>query len=273
MTPRFDPLYGALLDDKRWFPSPAHLMRRSALLDVFATLPPGRLLDAGCGAGRLLIDWARLGHTGWGIDVDSRARELAQACVTAFDVDFQIAAAPPPNIEQFDYLTAVEVLEHLPDPGAELQHWLVHLKAGGTVVASVPAFHRMWSKSDEWAGHVQRFEPSELEHLMKTAGLRVLSTRLYGFPLANLTRHASSMAAMIKMRRRGGGVDRVSATRASGHDRTVESMLRGVYLSKPFASLLRLSMKVQRRTGGTRGIGVIVIARKDPKPPDEAARG
>lgn len=263
MTPRFDSLYGALFDDQRWFPSPAHLLRRSALLDVFAGYPPGRLLDAGCGAGRLLVDWDRLGHSGWGIDIDAEARALAQACVAAFDADFQVAAEPPPDT-RFDYLTAIEVLEHLPDPLTDLRLWLKHLKSGGVVVASVPAFHHLWGKSDEWAGHVQRFEPDEFARLMEAAGLRVLSTQLWGYPLASLTRHAGSIAARFKMHRRGRGMDRASATRASGHDRSIESMLRKILLTSGFAAVLRAGIDLQRRHAArNRGVGVIVVARKD----------
>lgn len=247
MKARYDPLYGALVDSDRWFPSPAHLLRRAALLEAFVGYPPGRLLDAECGAGRLLIDWARLGHTGWGVDPDARAREFASNCVREFGVSFQIGAQPPDG-ERFDYLSMIEVLEHLTEPVEELQRWLTCLKPGGIIIASVPAFRRLWSKSDEWAGHVQRFEPHEFERLLETAGLTVLSTHLYGFPLASLTRHASSIAARIKIRRRERATDQQTATLASGHDRSAELSVRRILQTRAFATVLDLGIRLQRRS-------------------------
>lgn len=265
MSAKYDHLFGALVDNDRWFPSPAHLLRRAALLDAFSEYAPGRLLDAGCGAGRLLIDWAQLGHSGWGIDPDPQAREFAATCVRAFDVDFNIAARPPED-EQFDYLASIEVLEHLPHPVDELRSWLNYLKPGGIVIASVPAFRHLWSKSDEWAGHVQRFEPDEFKSLLNAAGLSVLSSRLYGFPLASITRHVSSIAARAKIRRRDNSTDQRAATLASGHDRSAELSFRRVLLTRAFATVLEAGIRAQRqRLARTRGIGLIVVARKPPQ--------
>ena len=261
---RFDPLYGALTDDRRWFPSPAHILRRAALLDACAELPPGRLLDLGCGAGRLLVDWHRRGHSGWGVDADPDARHLARQCVEAFGANFTIAATPPPaEVEQFDYLTIIEVLEHLPDPLEQLHAWLPHLREGGIAIASVPVFMRLWGKSDEWAGHVQRFEPDAFAGLMQRVGLQVLTTRLYGYPLANITRIAGNLSSAFKMLCRSDATDREAATMASGRDRTTESMLRRLLLAKPAATVLRMGVAAQRREwSDRRGIGIIAIARK-----------
>lgn len=267
MNAHFDPLYGALTDMQRWVPSPAHIMRRAALLEAFSHFPPGRLLDAGCGAGRLLVDWDRLGHSGWGIDLDPHARDLAKTCVSDFGAAFDISEMPPPpEAEQFDYLAIIEVLEHLEEPAAALQEWLAYLKDGGMMIASVPAFSRLWDKSDEWAGHVQRFEPEAFTRLIEDSGLTVISYQLYGFPLANLTRVAGNISSALKMCQRGNHISREEATKASGRDRSTESMLKSLLLSKPLASLLRLGISLQRHySRKQRGIGIILVAKKEAK--------
>ncbi len=78
-------------------------------------LHPSRLLDFGCGDGRLLNDLAQI-HQGdlVGVDISQRALWLAQA-----------AAAPYPHVqffrdlddipaEPFDMIVAMEVIEHIP---------------------------------------------------------------------------------------------------------------------------------------------------------------
>ena len=98
--------YGALVEDGKWFPSPAHLLRRAAILHEFGKYSGGKMLDIGCGAGRLLIDWHELGHVGYGIDADKNARDLSQECVDAFGAKFEIAAVPPKDKENhFDYFS------------------------------------------------------------------------------------------------------------------------------------------------------------------------
>ena len=267
MNVHFDPLYGALTDMQRWVPSPAHIMRRAALLEAFSHFPPGRLLDAGCGAGRLLVDWDRLGHSGWGIDIDPHSRDLAETCISDFGVSFNISELPPPpEAEQFDYLAIIEVLEHLEEPAAALREWLAHLKDGGIMIASVPAFSRLWDKSDEWAGHVQRFEPVAFTRLIEDSGLKVISLQLYGFPLANMTRVAGNISSALKMCRRGHHISRDEATKASGRDRSTESMLKSILFSKPLASLLRFGISLQRHySRKQRGIGIILVAKKEAK--------
>ena len=263
-TTTYEKTFGALVEEDEWFPSPAHLLRRAALLDEFSRFIGGNLLDIGCGAGRLLIDWHKLGHSGYGVDLDDGARELSQNCVNAFDAPFRIAKYPPnTNEETFDYLTIIEVLEHLEDPAEALGNWSKHLKKGGVLMASVPAYQSKWGASDEWAGHVQRFEPDDFRKLIESAGFQVETVRLYGFPLGNLTRILGNLTSKMKMRKRKTELDRVGATLASGRDRSIENKV-GKTLRNPLsAAVLKTGIMIQRLFARNEmGIGVIVVARK-----------
>lgn len=264
MTAEFDPLFGALRGGSGWFPSPAHTLRRAAILGLVSGLEPGRLIDMGCGAGRWLVDWDRLGHHGTGVEPDPGARALAADCAAAFGAAFEVAEAPPDAPGGFDHLSAIEVLEHLEDPLGALVAWRALLRPGGTLIASVPAFRRLWGASDVWAGHVQRFEPEAFAALVGQAGFRVEVTRLYGYPLGNLTRLAGNLASRLKRRRRSGAEnERLQATLASGRDRSVERRLAPLLRSWLARGVLRAGIAAQARFP-SRGIGVIVVARAVP---------
>jgi SAM-dependent methyltransferase len=254
----FDPLFGASSDD--WFPSPAHVMRRAAILDLVAPLPAGRLLEMGCGAGRMLVEWARLGHSGEAVDLDATARKLAGRSVKEFEIPFTVSDAATGT--EFDYLVATEVLEHVERPAELLKSWTSKLRDGGIALLTVPAFPHLWGKSDEWAGHVQRFEPDQFRAMVELAGLQIIDLRLYGYPLGNILRHAGNVASATKMRnRRSGQLSRDDATFASGHDRSVETRLAPLMRSLAGRMVLSTACKLQR-SFPNRGHGLVVLARK-----------
>jgi SAM-dependent methyltransferase len=257
MKHEFDSLFGALADDG-WFPSPAHVMRRAAILDAFGGYPHGRLLEVGCGAGRLLVDWHKLGHSGQAIDPDPEARTIAAACTKVFDADFEVLEHP--NGDLFDYIVATEVLEHLEEPNVILREWLTHLRPGGIFLSTVPAFRRLWGASDEWAGHVQRFEPEDFRSLLESAGLTVLKLRLYGYPIGNGLRILGNLASVMKMRQRTRTLGRAEATYASGRERRLEYKLAPLMRSLPSRTLLQSAIRLQRAFD--RGHGLLAIAHK-----------
>ncbi|MEQ1929511.1 MAG: glycosyltransferase [Parvularculaceae bacterium] len=254
------PLFGALIEGDSWFPSPAHVLRRRAVLDALEGLEPGRWLDLGCGAGRWLVDFARLGHDGVGVEPDEASRSLAVGCVGAFEARFDIVQsvdAVPDSA--FDYASAIEVIEHLEEPEAALAIWRRKLKPGGLFIATVPAFQSLWGASDEWAGHVQRFEPAAFTNLLAAAGFEVELCRVHGFPAGNAFLAMGAISSRLKMRARDSS-DRDAATMASGRDRSIELKLSSLMKSPIGAGALRLGAALQRRFPA-RGTGLVAIAR------------
>src|ERR1051326_2084073 len=49
--------------------------------------PPGKLIDLGCGTGRLMLDMARLGHCVLGVDLSTEMLRVARAKCQALNVD------------------------------------------------------------------------------------------------------------------------------------------------------------------------------------------
>jgi ubiquinone/menaquinone biosynthesis C-methylase UbiE len=152
------------------FKRQAELPRVRKVLGVLQGLAPGRLLDIGSGRGTFLwplldsfpyletiamdrnpirvrdIDAVRQGgwNSLWSLLADAGAIGLADDCV--------------------DVVTALEVLEHLPQPAMAAAE-AVRI-ARNFVVASVP------SKEDDNPEHVQLFDRESFERLWMSAGAR-----------------------------------------------------------------------------------------------------
>lgn len=98
---------------------------------------PGRALDAGCGAGRLLRLLARAGWEAEGLERDpqaaARARTSSGRPVTVGD----FLGAPLPA-GAFRLVVLHHVLEHLPDPAAAVRRAAELLGPGGTAVFVYP---------------------------------------------------------------------------------------------------------------------------------------
>lgn len=80
------------------------------------------------------------------------------------------AAHLPFHSDRFDYLFALDVLEHLPNDGEAVQEWHRVLRPGGTLVLNVPAFDCLWSAHDVQMGHFRRYDRRKLRNLLETAG-------------------------------------------------------------------------------------------------------
>ncbi|MGH8677252.1 MAG: class I SAM-dependent methyltransferase [Burkholderiales bacterium] len=91
-----------------------------------------------------------------------------------------------PFRESFDYLFALDVLEHLPDDRAAVGEWARVLKPGGRLVINVPALDCLWSEHDVQMGHYRRYDRAKLRGVFEDCGLRpqrITYTNSFLFPL------------------------------------------------------------------------------------------
>jgi 2-polyprenyl-3-methyl-5-hydroxy-6-metoxy-1,4-benzoquinol methylase len=90
------------------------------LEDLFRRAEPRSLLDVGCGEGVLTHRWAQqLGERRVvGIDLEDPALEAEQAKRRAPNLEYRVMKAEnlPFADGEFDMASAIEVLEHVPDP-------------------------------------------------------------------------------------------------------------------------------------------------------------
>jgi 2-polyprenyl-3-methyl-5-hydroxy-6-metoxy-1,4-benzoquinol methylase len=92
-----------------------------ALDELFAYADPSSLLDVGCGEGVLVYKWAqRLGASRRvvGIDLEEESIQAGWAQRSAPNLEYRVMGAEnlPFTEDEFDLATAIEVLEHVPDP-------------------------------------------------------------------------------------------------------------------------------------------------------------
>src|SRR6266536_2589395 len=111
------------------------------LVEVAGLARGQRVLDAGCGAGAVLVRAARVVRPGavTGIDLSARMLKRAQAASRALAnvrVRLADAASPPFAPGSFEAVLASLVLYLLADPGAALRRWHELLTPGGTVALS-----------------------------------------------------------------------------------------------------------------------------------------
>ena len=116
----------------------------SVILDcICQKLPGARVLDVGCGAGRLSLMCAGLSSSVHGIDMSVNAVELARAGAKAtglYNVSFEAADVSRLPDGPFDLVLLSEVIEHLSDPLETLRRIHRRLNPGGSLVVSCPSF-------------------------------------------------------------------------------------------------------------------------------------
>lgn len=92
----------------------------------------------------------------------------------------------PPR-EKFDTLMYIDVLEHIPDDGAEVQRALQFLHPGGHLIVLSPAHQFLFSPFDKSIGHCRRYTTKSLGKIVpaKVVTLRYLDAVGMVLSLAN----------------------------------------------------------------------------------------
>jgi 2-polyprenyl-3-methyl-5-hydroxy-6-metoxy-1,4-benzoquinol methylase len=107
--------------------------------ELFAKAAPSSLLDVGCGEGVLVEKWARrIDGRVVGIDLDDPLLHAEWAERQAPNLEYKVMKAEnlPFADDEFEVATAIEVLEHVPDP----EHTVAEMArvASSHLLVSVP---------------------------------------------------------------------------------------------------------------------------------------
>jgi 2-polyprenyl-3-methyl-5-hydroxy-6-metoxy-1,4-benzoquinol methylase len=150
-----------------------------ATLDhLFSEASPGSLLDVGCGEGVLTEKWARrIEGRVVGIDLDDPHLHEQWQERSAPNLEYRVMKAEnlPFADGEFDVATAIEVLEHVPDP----EHTVAEMArvAGGHLLVSVPR-EPLWRALNMARGAYLRDlgnTPGHVNHWSKRSFVRLLS--------------------------------------------------------------------------------------------------
>lgn len=134
-------------------------------------------MEIGCGTGFVLADVAKAFPQAalTGSEVFCTGLAFAKQRNPAATL-VQMDARRIPFINEFDAVGAFDVLEHIAEDELVLREVFAALRPGGLFFATVPQHQWLWSKTDEVACHVRRYEPGELERKATLAGFTVLES-------------------------------------------------------------------------------------------------
>jgi 2-polyprenyl-6-hydroxyphenyl methylase/3-demethylubiquinone-9 3-methyltransferase len=116
-------------------------LRLNWILDQAGALSGKSVLDVGCGGGILAESMALLGAKVTGIDLAEKSLTVARlhGLESGVAVNYQAISAEDMAVShpaQFDVVTCMEMLEHVPDPASIVQACATLVKPGGWVFFS-----------------------------------------------------------------------------------------------------------------------------------------
>ena len=240
---------------------PVHLFRERLIMRLFTPkMRCGRVLDAGCGSGSLVLELGAAGFQVEAVELSNDFVSMTNQKIArrGWSDRVRVREGSVTNLDfdagSFDGLICGEVLEHVtPQQGgdeAAVAGFHRVLKPGGLCVVSVPLNPRLWDHSDEWAGHVKRYTREGVVELFEKRGFVVENIAMWGFPFGRLY-HALLFGPWLKRTAGTAAAERESRadTRAAGNRILVNLV----------ANLLRFDMLFSRLPWGR---GIIVCARR-----------
>jgi len=159
-----------------------------------------QILDVGCGTGANLFMLAELGEVE-GVDISPQTIAFCQARGLS-NVRLGAAEALPYDDNQFDLVTALDVVEHLDDDVGALREMRRVIRPGGRLLLFVPAFMFLWGLQDEVSNHRRRYRLPELRRAVVAAGFEIERTTY-----ANITFFVPTLVVRQVMRLTGLSTD------------------------------------------------------------------
>lgn len=124
-----------------WLRKPGLIRRMEITLKLVNPSAGKKILDVGCGSGKLAVECARRGAEVCGVDVSRNMIEIAKSHCEKKNakVELIVGDALKGLPENSDFSIALGVLEYLDCPNVLLGNMLTSVKNGGKVIFSVPA--------------------------------------------------------------------------------------------------------------------------------------
>lgn len=170
MDVEYGQAYRQLYEKHWWWRS-----RTELIVETLRRLQPPdgwkQVLDIGCGDGLFFDRLAEFGE----VEGVEPAAELVSPTnpyrrriyQCPFDENFQPG-------KRYSLILMLDVLEHLQNPVAALDHMLSLLLPGGIVVLTVPAFMSLWTNHDILNQHMTRYTKRRFREIAREARFRIL---------------------------------------------------------------------------------------------------
>jgi len=155
----YENYYREIEDKHPWF-----VARSQLFLSLMPSDKNSSILDFGCGSGSFL---KRLNNAGY---MDLSGVEVSETNTTGGGDCFVITRTIQKR--KYDVILMMDVLEHIEDDAAILRKIKSHLKPGGMLLLSVPAYHFLWSNHDILNMHYRRYNRHSLKKVIEEAKLK-----------------------------------------------------------------------------------------------------
>lgn len=146
-----------------------------------------KLLDIGCGVGRLALRASQCGFQVTGVDIERRAIKLARREAQELGlvehcrfIHGDILKLKNLVHQRFDVIVCSEVIEHVSNPKAMVDSSFKLLKKEGLLILTTPYNPKFWSVLDDYAQHVKRFTLEEIKELLSS--FKIIHLYTVGFP-------------------------------------------------------------------------------------------
>lgn len=156
------------------------------ILNQFDGLLGKKILEIGAGLGQISMMLVKDGRSVTSLEPDPKLCKQLEASTQSLGVrsfpstlNQALSSSQISIDEKFDSIVIVNVLEHIEDDIQELKIAKKVLSSDGRIVIFVPAMPALYGSMDAVSGHFRRYRRSELEAVIRAAGLQIQSVRYF----------------------------------------------------------------------------------------------
>ena len=192
-TAEYDNL--AALERDHWYYAGKRRLVRAWIERIRAPAAGDLLLDCGAGTGLFAAEMESRCRV-LVLDDHEESLRMLRARFRPGQVLVPVAGGVPLPDASLDYLTALDVLEHIPDDAAAVRGFARLLRPGGLAVVTVPAGMALWSDWDVALHHQRRYSRRKLRALFGPGDWDVLHvnyTNVLAYPAVWLLRRWRSL--------------------------------------------------------------------------------
>ncbi len=175
--------------------SPTEIRRNQTIFELCQVKAGDKILDIGSGRGWFSLHAAEKGAEVTALDLSSENLNKIKEINPSISVVYGDACEIPIEDMTFDWIVALEVLEHLEDPKLAIQHWKTMLKPEGRLLVTVPFKEDIrytlcihCNQKTPINAHLHSFDKDTLIKLFIRSGYWVKDTELFVHKLLTLLR-------------------------------------------------------------------------------------